>query len=223
MAKKGVNVISIYPSDHLMADIQNFKVSGRYKSLSAAAISILSQYFTASNTVESTVDQTVFDKVMDRLRAVEVALTQGAGLDIQDVQGMINTAFHDRDERLNSLETMVREGALARSHVEEVVASAISPILERFAVVESKLSAEATILDQQVLIEPIAATAQPKASKRSPKAKLKYTRAQLEALKITDVRKIYRSEIAVAARSLNPSYAGKADMIDAILMAKILA
>ena len=46
---------------------------------------------------------------------------------------------------------------------------------------------------------------------------------QLEVLKITDVRKIYRSEIAVAARSLNPSYAGKADIIDAILMAKILA
>ena len=31
------------------------------------------------------------------------------------------------------------------------------------------------------------------------------------------------SEIAVAARSLNPSYAGKADMIDAILLAKIFA
>ena len=219
MAKKGVNVISIYPSDHLMADIQNFKVSGRHKSLSAAAISILSQHFTVSNTVESTVDQTVFDKIMDRLRAVEVALTssvQGAGLDIQDVQGMINTAFADRDERLNSLEKMVREGDLAQSRVEQIVASAISPLLERFAVVESKLSAEATVVEHQVL-------AQPKASKRSPKAKPKYTRDQLEALKITDVRKIYRSEIAVAARSLNPSYAGKADMIDAILMANILA
>ena len=219
MAKKGVNVISIYPSDHLMADIQNFKVSGRHKSLSAAAISILSQHFTVSNTVESTVDQTVFDKIMDRLRAVEVALTssvQGAGLDIQDVQGMINTAFADRDERLNSLEKMVREGDLAQSRVEQIVASAISPLLERFAVVESKLSAEATVVEHQVL-------AQPKASKRSPKAKLKYTRDQLEALKITDVRKIYRSEIAVAARSLDPSYAGKADMIDAILMANILA
>ena len=216
MAKKGVNVISIYPSDDLMADIQNFKVSGRHKSLSAAAISILSQYFRAGSTVESTVDQTVFDKVMDRLRAVEVALTQGVGLDIQDVQGMIDTAFNDRDERLDSLETMVREGALAQSRVEEIVASAISPLLERFAVVESKLSAEATVVEHQVL-------AQPKASKRSPKAKLKYTRAQLEALKITDVRKIYRSEIAVAARSLDPSYAGKADMIDAILMANILA
>ena len=219
MAKKGVNVISIYPSDDLMADIQNLKVSGRYKSLSAAAIAILSQYFTASDTVESTVDQTVFDKVIDRLRAVEVALTfsmQGTGLDIQDVQGMIDTAFNDRDERLNSLEMMVRKGALAQSRVEEIVALAISPLLERFAVVESKLSAEATVVEHQVL-------AQPKASKRSPKAKLKYTRDQLEALKITDVRKIYRSEIAVAARSLDPSYAGKADMIDAILMANILA
>ena len=219
MAKKGVNVISIYPSDDLMADIQNFKVSGRHKSLSAAAISILSQHFTVSNTVESTVDQTVFDKIMDRLRAVEVALTssvQGAGLNIQDVQGMIDTAFYDRDERLDSLEKLVREGALAQSRVEEIVGLAISPLLERFAVVESKLSAEATVVEHQVL-------AQPKASKRSPKAKLKYTRAQLEALKITDVRKIYRSEIAVAERSLDPSYAGKADMIDAILIAKIFA
>ena len=219
MAKKGVNVISIYPSDHLMADIQNFKVSGRHKSLSAAAISILSQHFTVSNTVESTVDHTVFNKVMDRLRAVEVTLTssvQGAGLDIQNVQGMVDTAFNDLDERLDSLETMVREGALAQSRVEEIVASAISPLLERFAVVESKLSTEATVVEHQVL-------AQPKASTRSPKAKLKYTRDQLEALKITDVRKIYRSEIAVAARSLNPSYAGKADMIDAILMANIFA
>ena len=136
---------------------------------------------------------------------------------------MVDTAFNDRDERLNSLEKMVREGTLAQSHVEEIVASAISPLLERFAVVESKLSTEATVLDDQVLIEPITATAQPKASTRSPKAKLKYTRDQLEALKITDVRKIYRSEIAVAERSLNPSYAGKADMIDAILMANILA
>ena len=136
---------------------------------------------------------------------------------------MVDTAFNDRDERLNSLEKMVREGTLAQSHVEEIVASAISPLLERFAVVESKLSTEATVLDDQVLIEPITATAQPKASTRSPKSKLKYTRDQLEALKITDVRKIYRSEIAVAARSLNPSYAGKADMIDAILMANILA
>ena len=160
MAKKGVNVISIYPSDHLMANIQNFKVSGRYKSLSAAAISILSQYFTASDTVESTVDQTVFDKVMDRLRAVEVALTQGAGLNIQDVQGMIDTAFNDRDERLNSLEKMVREGDLAQSRVEEIVASAISPLWERFAVVESKLSMEVTVVEHQVL-------AQPKVSKKA--------------------------------------------------------
>ena len=82
---------------------------------------------------------------------------------------------------------------------------------------------EATVLEHQILIEPIAATVQPKASKRSPKSKLKYTRDQLKALKITDVRKIYRSEIAVAERSLDPSYAGKADMIDAILLAKILA
>ena len=136
---------------------------------------------------------------------------------------MVDTAFNDRDERLNSLEKLVREGAFAQGRVEEIVASAIAPLLERFAVVESKLSIEATVVEHQVLIEPIAATAQPKVFKRSPKAKLKYTRDQLEALKITDVRKIYRSEIAVAERSLDPSYAGKADMIDAILMANILA
>ena len=129
---------------------------------------------------------------------------------------MVDTAFNDRNERLDSLKKLIREGALAQSRVEEIVALAIAPLLERFATVESKLSMDATILDHQVL-------AKPKASKRSSKAKLKYTRDQLEALKITDVRKIYRSEIAVAERSLDPSYAGKADMIDAILMANILA
>ena len=129
---------------------------------------------------------------------------------------MVDTAFNDRDERLNSLETMVRDGAFAQSRVGQIVASAIAPLRERFAVVESKLSMEATVVEHQVLV-------QPKASKRSPKAKLKYTRAQLEALKITDVRKIYRSEIAVAARSLNPSYARKVDMIDAILLNSFLA
>ena len=87
----------------------------------------------------------------------------------------------------------------------------LRPILQVFT-----RTLQLSLVELQVL-------AQPKASKRSPKAKLKYTRDQLEALKITDVRKIYRSEIAVAERSLDPSYAGKADMIDAILMANIFA
>ena len=39
-------------------------------------------------------------------------------------------------------------------------------------------------------------------------------------MKNTDIRKIYRAEIPVADRALDPNYASKADMIDAILTAK---
>lgn len=65
-----------------------------------------------------------------------------------------------------------------------------------------------------------AATAKPKSTKRSAKAKAKYTRDELEKLKNTDIRKIYRAEIPVADRALDPNYASKADMIDAVLTAK---
>ncbi len=41
--------------------------------------------------------------------------------------------------------------------------------------------------------------------RRSPKSKPKYIRDRLAALKITDVRKIYRSEISAAERSPNIS------------------
>ena len=65
-----------------------------------------------------------------------------------------------------------------------------------------------------------AATAKPKSTKRSAKAKAKYTRDELEKLKNTGIRKIYRAEIPVADRALDPNYASKADMIDAVLTAK---
>ena len=70
----------------------------------------------------------------------------------------------------------------------------------------------------------IASSAQPISTKRSAKAKQKpkYTRDQLNMIKSTDIRKIYRAEIPVAERLLHPNYAGKVEMIDAILAAKIL-
>jgi len=39
-------------------------------------------------------------------------------------------------------------------------------------------------------------------------------------MKNPDIRKIYRAEIPVANRTLDPNYAAKADMIDAILKTK---
>ena len=70
----------------------------------------------------------------------------------------------------------------------------------------------------------IASSAQPISTKRSAKAKPKpkYTRDQLNMMKSTDIRKIYRAEIPVAERLLHPNYAGKVEMIDEILAAKIL-
>ena len=75
-------------------------------------------------------------------------------------------------------------------------------------------------LPDNALSDAIAATAKPKPTKRSAKSKAKYTRDELEKLKNTDIRKIYRAEIPVADRALDPNYASKADMIDAILTAK---
>lgn len=62
--------------------------------------------------------------------------------------------------------------------------------------------------------------AKPKSTKRSAKSKAKYTRDQLEPMKNTEIRKIYRAEISVSDRALDPNYASKADMIDAVLTAK---
>ena len=52
--------------------------------------------------------------------------------------------------------------------------------------------------------------------------KVKYSRDELEKLKNTDIRKTYRAEIPVADRALNPNYAPKADLIDAIINAQPL-
>ena len=70
----------------------------------------------------------------------------------------------------------------------------------------------------------IASSPKPKSTKRLAKAKQKpkYTRDQLNMIKNTDIRKIYRAEIPVEERLLHPNYAGKVEMIDEILAAKIL-
>jgi hypothetical protein len=60
MARKDINTLSLYPSDELMQSLKEFKDLGEYKSLSAAAIAILSQYFTnTQSTLPSTVQSTL--------------------------------------------------------------------------------------------------------------------------------------------------------------------
>ena len=92
------------------------------------------------------------------------------------------------------------------------------PIIEAIATIAAPSIKKS--LDSEVFNEVIATTAKPKSTKRSAKSKAKYTRDELEKLKNTDIRKIYRAEIPVADRALDPNYASKADMIDAILTAK---
>ena len=57
----------------------------------------------------------------------------------------------------------------------------------------------------------------PKTIRRSPKPK--YTFAQLDAMVSKEVVKIYRAEIPVSDRKLDPNKARKGDMIEAILNA----
>ena len=80
----------------------------------------------------------------------------------------------------------------------------------------------ANSLPDETLSDAIAASKKTKSTKRSAKSKAKYTRNELEKLKNTDIRKIYRAEIPVADRALDPNYASKAGMIDAILTAKTI-
>ncbi|MBD2179506.1 IS1 family transposase [Pseudanabaena sp. FACHB-1998] len=60
MARKDIKTLSLYPSDELMQSLKEFKDLGDYKSLSAAAIAILSQHFTnPQSTLPSTVQSTL--------------------------------------------------------------------------------------------------------------------------------------------------------------------
>ncbi len=81
-------------------------------------------------------------EIFDRIRVLEVATTaqtQGMEIGIQDVQNMIDVAFSDREERLDSLEEIVRDAISALSRIEAVF-DTNSPLIARIETLENNLS-----------------------------------------------------------------------------------
>ena len=153
--------------------------------------------------------------------------------EINDLKSTVNTVTKDfaryRDieiddltARVVALETNRSEATAAANFTPDVAEVSLEteplPIIEAIANIAAP-SIENPLPDV-TLDDAIASTAKPKSTKRSAKSKAKYTRDELEKLKNTDIRKIYRAEIPVADRALDPNYASKTDMIDAILTAK---
>jgi len=81
-------------------------------------------------------------------------------------------------------------------------------------------------LPDETLSDAIASTKKQKSTRRSVKTKAKYTRDELEKLKIDELRKAYRAAVPHSDRNSEKhskaEYATKEFMIDAILTAKTL-
>ena len=148
-----------------------------------------------------------------------------------DIESMIENAIAPLLARLEAVETKLSTEATAprkfySSTTSESEGSSAAKVeasssVEQLPILDAieALPTENPLPDE-TLRDAIAATKKPKSTKRSAKSKAKYTRDALEKLKNTDIRKIYRAEIPVADRALDPNYASKAGMIDAILTAK---
>ena len=94
----------------------------------------------AQKSILSRVDEHL-SEFFDRIRVLEVATTaqsQGMEIGIQDVQNMIDVAFSDREERLDSLEEMLSNAISAPSPSTEIF-DAISPLLARLEALENNL------------------------------------------------------------------------------------
>ena len=124
----------------------------------------------------------------------------------QEIAALTNKATSESSSTPKTEESSLEPDALP---IIEAIANIAAPSIENSS-------------PDKTLSDTAAATAKPKSTKRSAKSKAKHTRDELEKLKNTDVRKIYRAEIPVTDRALDPNYASKADMIDAILIAKTL-
>jgi hypothetical protein len=86
-------------------------------------------------------------EIFDRIRVLEVATTaqtQGMEIGIQDVQNMIDVAFSDREERLDSLEEIVRDAISALARIEAIF-DMNSPLIARIEPLENNLSEEKVI------------------------------------------------------------------------------
>ena len=148
-----------------------------------------------------------------------------------DVEIMISEAIAPLLARLEAVETKLSTEATAPRKFYSSATSAsegssaakveASSSIEQLPILDAieALPTENPLPDEN-LRDAIAAIDKTKSGKRSAKSKSKYTRDQLEPMKNSDIRKIYRAEIPVSDRALDPNYAAKADMIDAILTAK---
>ena len=149
-----------------------------------------------------------------------------------DIESMIENAIAPLLARLEAVETKLSTEATAPSKFYSSTTSesegSSAAKVEASRSVEQQLPILDAIealptknpLPDETLRDAIAAIDKPKSGKRSAKSKSKYTRDQLEPMKNPDIRKIYRAEMLVSDRALDPNYAAKADMIDAILTAK---
>ena len=148
-----------------------------------------------------------------------------------DIESMISEAIAPLLTRLEAVETKLSTEATAprkfySSTTSESEGSSAAKVeasssIEQLPILDAieALPTENPSPDE-TLRDAIATIDKTKSGKRSAKSKSKYTRDQLEPMKNPDIRKIYRAEIPVSDRALDPNYASKADMIDAILTAK---
>jgi hypothetical protein len=68
------------------------------------------------------------------------------------------------------------------------------------------------------LSDTIAATAKPKATKRSAKSKAKYTRDELEKLNISELRKQVTTSVPIENRNgIKPNFGKKDELIDLLM------
>ena len=171
--------------------------------------------------IESKVQNLQSDRTSEKTAALLIETLQTnlaiANHRIDDLSAKIAALSSEAIAPANFTQAILqRVKEVAPDVIESSVEPVALPIIEAIANIAAPTMEN--LLPDETLSDAIAATAKPKSTKRS--AKSKYTRDELEKLKNTDIRKIYRAEIPVADRALNPNYASKADMIDAILTAK---
>ena len=117
---RNINTLSLYPSDELILSLKDFKESGNYKSLSAAAITILSLYFTS--TVQSTLSNESSSTVQS---AVQNTVLEGLVKEVKNLTLRIETL-----EQHNTLVTTV-QSTLSHELSSTVQSTLVSNVLEQ--------------------------------------------------------------------------------------------
>lgn len=134
MARKDIKTLSLYPSNELIQSLEEFKISGEYKSLSAAAIAILSQHLISNP--ESTVQSTVPDE-SPNLSTVQTKVQ--------------STVLDDLKAEIRQLTSRV-ETLENQSTVQIKVQSEVQDELPTTTTVQTKV--QSTVLDTQTSLKP---------------------------------------------------------------------